>query len=260
MQEEFAATGKFTVVLSYAQKVDDEEGIETFLNKRAKGIPVYDEIDPPGAPCGRGIPDAYLFDHTGAIVKHGHPMLLYDLVEELVEAAPDPVPPPLLGSLEPLHFEKEAQVLADPTQPVLETLRAIEAAAEETGPRSEEARQIVAQVHAWLPEEVDRIEKRSRRRPGTSTYRAQRFLVRFEGVDSALEERVAAFEKEMLREPGIKDFLRGMADLDRASAAEGTKATQYERRAAKVLKRVADNEKASEYLRKEASAKLAGLG
>ena len=51
MQEEYAESEKFSVVLSFAQRLDEEA--EKFLRKAAPSIPAYDQLDPPGAPCGR---------------------------------------------------------------------------------------------------------------------------------------------------------------------------------------------------------------
>jgi len=83
----------FTVVLSNAQIVDDE--MRAFPEEKAKGIAVYDHINPPNYPCGPGIPDAYLFDHTGRLVETGRPYELYPLVEGLVMAV---LPPGILGA------------------------------------------------------------------------------------------------------------------------------------------------------------------
>lgn len=74
MWNEYADTEKLLVVFAYVQELEGDT-VE-YLKKTAPDIPVYNLPSPPDSPCGRGIPDACSFDHTGALVEHDHPMAL----------------------------------------------------------------------------------------------------------------------------------------------------------------------------------------
>ena len=219
MQKEYADTLKFSVVLSFAQDV--EPAAIDFLKKSARGVPVYNQLNPPGSPCGRGIPDAYLFDHTGKLVKHGHPSKLYDLVAKLVEATPDPVPPGILDGFEPVLLEEEARALEDPQRPAAKMLAALEELTAGDDDRALEARELLAQVRAWLPAEVERLERISRRRPGTTAFLADQFLTRFAGVDDTLEMRVESLEKTLSKQPDVDRFVRAIPSVVRRHGDKG---------------------------------------
>ena len=107
MQTKYAESEKFTVVLSYAQR--REQQAVDFLTENAPNIPAFNQLNPTNAPCGGGIPDAYLFDHTGRLVSRGHPSRLYEHVPALVAKVPDPIPPGILGTCEPRHLVDEAE-------------------------------------------------------------------------------------------------------------------------------------------------------
>jgi hypothetical protein len=256
MQDRFADTEKFSVVLSFAQALEQEA--RDFLSESAPSIPAYNQLNPPGSPCGGGIPDAYLFDHTGKLVQHGHPANLYALVPKLVEAAPDPIPPGILGAFEPVLFEKEARALEDPSRCAGEIVKTLEEAAAGDGGRAREARALVEQVRTWLPTEVERLQKSSRKRPGTTAFSADRFLTRFAGVDRSLEKQVESLLKQLSKDPDIRSFVRGMEDLERARACEKeAKARRFARRGRKLMERIIQSARASAELKKEAAEALA---
>jgi len=257
MQEKYAGTGKFTVVLSYVQELDQEA--REFLAKEHGDIPIYDQLRPQGAECGPGIPDAYLFDHTGKIVKHAHPASLYGLVEELIEAVPDPVPPGILGAFEPEILFDECDALRDPAQPVRSTLQRLERYVEEDALEAEEARAILALVSAWVPEELARIERRRARHPARAAWDAECFLERFEGYDRELEKRARTLHDELEREPGIKLWLRAMADL-RKGLEGGAKGRRFVERGRKTLEKIVGDWDLPKALREEARARLGELG
>jgi len=259
MQEKYAGEGKFTVVLSYAQAVEPQ-AID-HLKSNAPSIPAYDQLNPPNAPCGNGIPDAYLFDHTGRLVRHGHPAELYGLVPELVESAPDPIPPGILGAFEPERLAEEAAALRHPNRAVAPTLEALAAIDRGGDDRAAEARALVAQVRGWLPGEVERLEKAAPKRPGATALACERFVARFEGVDRRLEQRVVRLKKELARQPGVKDYVRAIRDLERAAAASDERAgAQFRRRARAALERLDASPKFSAALKKEARSRLVELG
>jgi len=258
MQKKYADTEKFTVVIAYVQELEDE-AVE-YLKKTAPDIPVYDQLNPPDSPCGRGIPDAYLFDHTGTLVEHDHPMALDNRVAGLVEAAPDPDPPAILGKLEPVLLVEEAKALRDPGRPAKEVLVALEELAAGPGERAKEAQALLDQVRAWLPAEVDWMERLAKRRPGMSAYHGDLFLRRFEGVDAQLDARVQELTKELTSAAEVPTFVRAMKDLEKALLDPGTrKATQFEQRAKKALSKIEKSSKASKALKKEAAELQAEL-
>lgn len=255
MQKEYADTEKFVVVLSYVQELD--QGAIDSLKKTAPQIPVYYQLRPPGSPSRGGLPDAYLYDHTGKIIKHDLPDQLYDLVEGLIDAAPDPIPPGILGDFEPKLLVEEARQLEDPARPAAKLLKELEALRAEGGERASEAGALLARVQAWLPAEVERLERIAKRRPGTTAYFADQFLTRFKGVDKDLEARVKKLHKKLKATPEVETFVRAMKDLERARTTEDArKAKQFEKRARKAVDKILKSRKASRELKKEASGKL----
>ena len=258
MQRDYSESGKFSVVLSFAQPLD-QEGSD-YLKSNAGSIPAYDQLNPPDSPCGDGIPDAYLFDHTGRLVKRDHPARLYDLVAQLVEAVPDPIPPGILGTFQPVELKELAASLVDPQQPALPVINRLEALTRSNDDQAAEARTLIEQVRQWLPGEVVRIEKGSERRPGRSAYLADQFLTRFQGVDRELEEKVKALRKSLFSEADVETFVRARKDLARAeSEGDPRKSAQFEKRGRSTLARVVRSKRASSALKSEAQACLEGL-
>lgn len=250
MQEKYAESKKFTVVLSFAQQLDEEA--QSFLQKSAPLIPAYDQLNPPGAPCGPGIPDSYLFDHTGKLVKRGHPAELYRLVSDLVEAVPDPIPPGILGDFVPRSLEAEARALEDPLLPVAEILERLEKLARGEDDVAVEAAELLAQVREWMPREVERLEKLAKKRPGFAAYDANLFASRFKGADKEVVSRAKALSKKLARDPYIKKFIRALGDLDRGRAAAGTeKGAQFVRRGRTALEKIRDDREAPSSIKRE---------
>ena len=258
MQTKYAESEKFTVVLSYAQRREQQAG--DFLTENAPNIPAFNQLNPTNAPCGGGIPDAYLFDHTGRLVSRGHPSRLYEHVPALVAKVPDPIPPGILGTFEPRHLVDEAAALEDPTKPVAPILERLAALVERGGEKAEEAKALLEQVRGWIPAEVERLGATAEKYPASCAVHARRFLARFEGVDAALEKRVEALHKTALKTPGVKDYVRALEDLDRAATSgSARKASQFERRAREKLQRIVEGSRAARAVKDEAAAKLREL-
>lgn len=250
MQEKYSESEKFTVVLSFAQELDEEA--TSFLKKAAPSIPAYDMLNPPKSPCGPGIPDAYLFDHTGKLVKRGHPATLYKLVAGLVEAAPGPIPPGILGDFVPRALEEEARALEDPLQPAGKIFsRLTELARGETDDAAE-ASELLEQVRGWMLREVERMEKRAEKQPGFTAYDASLFTARFKGTDKESVSRAKALNKGLVRDPYTKKFVRALGDLERGRAEEDSdKGVQFVRRARTALEKIRDDRKAPSSIKRE---------
>ncbi|MEM8712501.1 MAG: hypothetical protein AAGG01_16225 [Planctomycetota bacterium] len=250
MQAKYKESDAFTVVLSYAQQLDSE-GRE-FLKKNAASIPAFNQLNPSNAPCGGGIPDAYLFDHEGNLVQHGHPSALMPLVPNLVAAVPPPVPPGILGAFEPKHLTSAAEKLQDeslPAGPILEDLRKRIAA---KGEDADEAQELLDQVLTWVRRESDRLQKTQKRDPGECAYRATRFLERFEAVDETSLSGVRTVLSKLKKEKGMDRYLRARSDIDRALAeGKGRRARQFRQRAERELTKLLERKDVSKTLKRD---------
>jgi len=259
MQKEYAESEKFTVVLSFAQELDEEA--ESFLKKAAPSIPAYDQLNPPDSPCGPGIPEAYLFDHTGKLVKRGHPASLYKLVADLVEAAPDPIPPGILGEFVPRALEEEARSLEDTTQPASKVFSRLKELARGEDDVAAEAEELLTQVRGWMLREVERMEKRAEKQPGFTAYDASLFAARFKGTDKESVSRAKALNKKLVRDRYTKNFVRALGDLERGRAeADTDKGTQFTRRARTALEKIRDDRKAPASIKQEVREALKQAG
>lgn len=255
MQTNYAETDQFSVVLSYMQHFD--ASVKEFLAQNAPTIPSFDQLEPPGAPCGGGLPDAYLFDHEGKLVGHGHPAELYPLVPALVAAVPAPEPRPILGTVVAEHLVDEANALRDPARPVAPLLKALDGLAAVDDPKGREAKLLASEVRGWMRAEVDRMEGVAERVPAQTAFHAQRFAIRFKGADTPLEARANQLARSLLELAGVKDYLRACHDLERAAATKDKKrADQFAKRALATLDQVVGSSKVSKEVSKAAQAKL----
>ena len=109
LQKKYARTGKFTVIASHVQGQSDA----TLALVKAVTFPVYQDLHLGNVPSGRGIPHAYLFDHTGALVQHGDPSKMYKEVPRLVKATPERSGsgPSMLGDVEIKEFTSRTKTL-----------------------------------------------------------------------------------------------------------------------------------------------------
>ncbi len=247
MQNKYAESGVFTVVIAYVGRLD-EKG-RKYLREEAPQIPAYDRLNPPGSPCGNGVPDAYLFDHTGALVKHDHPTRLIDLVPGLVAKAPLPPPPGILGDFEPVTLKAEAELLQDASRPVLKTIQRLKSLADSSAENAQEAKDLRAQVLEWFSSEVEHLQKAMKKLPGNCAYTVQRHRVRFKGVDKGLEQSLATFEKNLLRVPNIRRFITALEDIERARQCEDAdKGLRFRKRGINTLKSVAKGKRSSKVL------------
>lgn len=180
MQKKYAGTGKFTVVLSYVQRKTDN--VAAFLNQNAPDIPCYNQAIVPAAPCGRGIPDAALFDHTGKLLNHGHPSEIEQLVEAAVNAAPSPPSGPLAG-LDVKFCKLEANALQNEKTPILQVLQSLDrhAMGSDTN-KAAEARMLAGSVRKWVGGEKDRLKDMAAKEPVGTAMRLEAFVARVAGV------------------------------------------------------------------------------
>lgn len=259
MQKTYADTDAFSVVLSYVQQYD--ASVKSFLESNAPTIPSFNQFEPTGAPCGGGIPDAYLFDYEGKLVAHGHPAELYGLVPALVEAVPAPVPRPFLVGFEAPQLVSELEALRDPNRSAAPVLAALGGLAKVDDAKGREARRLVGAVGEWMATEVERMERVQNRVPAQTAYHAQCFTARFEGAEASLDARVTVLSRTLTKLPGVREYLRGCDDLERGAAATDEKlADQFVKRGVATLERVVGNSKASTEVREAAREKIAEQG
>ena len=161
MQRKYAPSGRFTVIGSHVQAFGDN--VTAFLKQNGVNFPVFQQLRLPAAPCGSGIPSAYLFDHNGKIVARGDPLSLYGKVEALVRAALVPLSPMTEG-LEIKYFRAQAVGLV-PGKPVAGICRVLEARVKADKEDAAEAKVILDKVKGWITGETERLEKMVAKKP-----------------------------------------------------------------------------------------------
>jgi len=161
LQKKYGKTGKFTVLASHVQSTSDEA--KEFCQEKKVNFPVFHQYRNPSAKTSGGIPHAFLIDHNGKIVKEGHPSVLYNLVGDLVKAAPDPIPP-VLGEVKAQFWKSQAKSLASgkAAGPILNSLK--QASTGDT-PRAQEAAAIIKAVESYLEKRSKELETMAKTEP-----------------------------------------------------------------------------------------------
>jgi hypothetical protein len=208
MQQKYAQGGKFTVFLSNVQNFSDEA--RAFLEKNAPTIPLYEQVRLPHAPCGRGIPHAVLFDHTGQVVAQGSPSELEAQVEALVAATPDP-PSGILGEIEPTFCRNQAAQLAagKPIAPILKNLAVLAAKDNEAG---QEAKQLVEAVNAYVQEETERLKEKAESAPARTLCKLNSFAIQVRGM--SCEPDIKALAATLRKDRNVVMLATAMQQVD----------------------------------------------
>lgn len=179
MQKKYAPSGKFTVIASHVQK--DEKAARTFCRQMKVNFPVYHQLRLPKAPCGRGIPSAYLFDHKGKIAGKGHPATLYAKVGALVRAAPARTAEktgagagassPMLKDVE-LDRLKYLKKTLIPGRSIRSTMAGLQTKAKRDDKTGAEAKAVLKSVQAWIIAELQKAKGSSKTQPADAMVKA----------------------------------------------------------------------------------------
>ncbi len=203
MQNQYGPSGKFTVFGSNVQR-NDAKTTEFFKDAN---FPLYHQVRLEHAPCGRGIPHAVLFDHTGKVVKSGYPNEdMFKLIPDLVAAAPasggaGPAAP-ILGDVQVKRCKSEAHGLSQgrPLAPILERL---DRYAERSSAKGEEAKALAEAVRTYIDKESERLTKLVEKRPAYAALHLGRLFKRVKGLPAheALWETLKPLvqDKELVR-------------------------------------------------------------
>ena len=176
MQRKYVRSGKFTVIASHVQA--DKKAAAAFCRKMRVNFPVYQQLNLPKAPCGKGIPSAYLFDHNGKIVAKGHPTTLYSKVGALVRAAPARTTAKAADATSPMLKDVELDRLKYlektllPGRSIRGTLVQLERKAKQDDKTGAEARAVLQSVKAWTAAELQKAKALSTAQPAHAMVKA----------------------------------------------------------------------------------------
>jgi len=241
LQKRFAPTRKFTVIASHVQA--DAQAAKTFCASQKVNFPVYQQLRLKNAPCGRGIPSAYLFDHTGKIAAKGHPAGLYGKVASLVKAVPNPLST-MIGDLEPKHFRLLAKGLV-PGRAIGPSVLALERATKSTiDTQAKEAKAILERIHDWIAGELARTKQLSKSQPTKALQAADRLVRTVRGMPE--EKEAAQVLKSLKNDPNVRvlamiakdvETLRRRIEVRGQSKAARMTAARLKRRIEILLKK-----------------------
>lgn len=199
MQTKYARGGKFTVIASHVQR--DQKAARAFCRQQKVNFPVYHQLRLPKAPCGRGIPSAYIFDHKGRIAAKGHPAALYSKVAALVRAAPAPAraddeaPGPgkapavtssMLADVELDRFKYLKKTLI-PGRSIRSTMAQLETKAKRKDKTGSEAKAILESVKAWITAQLEEARELSKTRHAAAMVKAEMLTRTLRGMPEGKE-------------------------------------------------------------------------
>ncbi len=250
LQKKYAKTGKFTVLASHRQMTAEEA--KQFCASQHVNFPVYHMYTVKGAPCGRGIPHAVLIDHTGKVVKAGHPSELYDMVAKLVKETPTP-PAPILGGLKVKFWKSQAKALGA-GGPVLGVLNLLRNSSGGGTPKAEEAAKIVKAVEHYLDSRTKSLLALAENKPALAYNEIKPFLRQVSGMEvgASLKDVYAKLNSD----PAVKALAAVRLEIDKVRAALAKRETRSGQKKLLALKakalKVADRSGASSALISEA--------
>ncbi len=252
MQQKYAKSGKFTVFLSFVQTFNEDAG--KFLKEQAPTIPVYEQINLPHSPCGKGIPHAVLFDHTGAVVATGDPDELEQKVEALVKATPDP-PPEILGGLEIKSCTSLAEQLATgkAIDPILKKLTVMAEKDDESG---KEAKQLAEAVNKYIESEKTRLKESADATPAKTVLKLNGFLIQIKGMNG--EQELRDLVAKLKKDKNVALLVTTMQQVDalQAKIAKNKKSNRADdsalAKAKETIRKMIAGGKVSESVKKEA--------
>lgn len=250
MQDKFAKTGKFQVVLSHVQG-ENKKAIEGLLSKNKVTFPSYQQLRLKNAPGGRGIPHMVLFDHEGNIIDQGYIQDIDNKIAKLVKAAPNPADySPLYEAVEVKHNRREVQYLKL-GRSIKSGLSALQRKAQKKDAAGIEATEIIKAVNAWGEKELADATTQLETAPTTAYARLVILNKTYYGMPlvKGLSQKLAPLMKDKYFKylAGLGNQLaRLKADTKRTQRSKGSLIRTYQN--------FIDKYPASETLKSEAAA------
>ncbi len=258
MQQKYGKTGKFTVFLSNVQNYNDET--VKFMKANAPGIPLYNQVRLPHAPCGGGIPHAVLFDCKGNVVAAGDPTELQGKVEALIKAVPEPRPQPLaqaadiLGGMKIAYCTAQADklVAGNPIDPILKELKEISGNGDEA---AKEAKKLAQAVSIYVEYERTDLKENASTSPAKTLNRLNLFSIQVKGIvwEKDVNELIAKLktDKDVVL---LADSMRQIEEMKGKSAKNknGKPDDASVDKAREAIQKMVDEGKASKAVIKEA--------
>lgn len=255
-QTKYGSTGKFSVFLSFVQSFNDEAG--AFLKKNAPTVPCYEQVRLPHAPCGRGIPHAVLFDHTGKVVAQGAHSQLLAQVEALVKAAPEP-PSPILGGMEVKYCKSQVKPLSE-GKPISGPLKYLNAAAAKDDDKGKEAKALIEAINKYLETRKASLTKGAETEPAKTVMELEEFSIQVKGLECENEVKETLLnlkkDKDVLFLVGVMKKVEAAQDkISKRGKNSKTDAKSFDKIKASVQKMI-DDGKASPAVINEAKEYL----
>jgi len=227
LQKKYAKTGKFTVLASHVQTTAEEA--KKFCEQQGVTFPVYHQYRNPDAKCPGGIPHAFLIDHTGKIVKHGHPSELYSLVAKLVKDAPAAI----MGGLKAQFWKNQEKALASgkPIGPILKSLK--QASSGDT-PKAKEAAAIVEVVEAYLKDKGTALLEMAKTKPAKALAEMKPFLKQAAGTE--MEGEIKSVYAKLYADSSVKALAAMRAELTKIQATLAKRDSRGTRKKLEALK------------------------
>ena len=193
LQKKFASTGKFTVLASHVQKLSPE--VIKFLRVNKVNFPVYQVFFEPKAPCGRMLPTAILLDYKGKVVAKGMPSELYDKVEALVLATPEPI----LTGVKVVYCQKEAKVLLS-GKPVAKAISELKEKSFYLNEEGDEAKKIISAFFQYVAKKKIMLSTLASTQPDKALSGLKKLALRVSGLscESAIKKEIQKLSKEKI--------------------------------------------------------------
>jgi len=205
-QKEFAKTGRFTVIASHVQ--DGPDKARDFCKENKVNFPVFQQFREPAAPCGNGIPSAFIIDHTGKVVEKGHPTELLKKIGDYVKKAPTKYF--MISSTEVKLWASQAKTLA-PNKPVLQILNQLKLAAAKDDEKGKEAKAIAEEIESYVKDNAAKIAKSAETAPAQSFLDLQDFLLLVKGMEQ--EAEMKALSDKLNSDPELAKFIPAVKEL-----------------------------------------------
>ena len=250
LQKQYGASGKFTVIGSHVQGNGPQ--VQKYLAQKKFSFPIYQQFRQRG-PSFRGIPHAYVYDHTGKLVANGSPHQMVKLIPGLLAN----VPPPnsLISGLDLKHLKNyQKTMLRD--KPIKTQMSALQRMSKKDDAAGKEAKLIYNHVDSWIESELAAIQALSKTKPSEAYLRLASFSKVVYGLPQAEKLRpILAGLKEHKYLNAMVSFQKSFKKLDDNNRNNDYYKNQLKRKLNALLAK----EDASAPIKGEAESMLAKL-
>ncbi len=219
LQTKHEKTRKFTVLASHVQS--DSNAAKKFCETNKVNFPVFQQFIESAAPCGNGIPCAFIIDHTGKVVETGNPMELIKKVDDYLKKVPNKYF--MISNTEVILWKNQAKSLA-PNKPVLQILNQLKLAAEKDDEKGKEAKAIVEEIEKYLKETDAILSTNAEKQPTQTLLDAQDFLLLCKGME--MENNTKTLVDKLKSDPEVLKFIPVLKELRQVQGKIQNKATK----------------------------------